>query len=432
VFFRDTSDTETPRDRPFEDFRYPVSPKARAVVFDVIGQLQRYEQEFRLRRRRRKAEDQKTFETTVATVVCDLIHRWVTEPEGWVAVSLSNDTLGRADRYKSPALNKTLPIILERLSSPEMAFVEMRKGLQGKFVNGYQTTIQAGARLVNRIDDQGLTLADVAVERHQEVIVLKSARANVFTNGDLVDYEDDDRTRLYRDQMNRINDWLSGADILLDPYIGSLKGVDGSDRFLKRIFNNSSFEAGGRLFGGFWQPLDKRERLQGIRIKGSPVICLDYGQMAPRILYGMAGVNPPEEDLYYVPIYLGHREGIKKVFNAMLFVDKPFDRFPAGTRKLFHRSEKIHRVVSEIMKQHQPISQFFFTRVGFKTMFIESQIMVDVLLTFMEKGIVGLPIHDGIVVAQDDKETAIVTMLNAFRRHTGIDGRVTIEDKCES
>lgn len=429
MFFRDTSDTETPRDRPFEDFRYPVSPKARAVVFDVIGQLQRYEQEFRLRRRRRKAEDQKTFETTVATVVCDLIHRWVTEPEGWVAVSLSNGVLGRADRYKSPALNKTLPTILERLSSREMSFVELSKGIQGNFVNGHQTTIKAGERLISRIEDQGLTLADLAVEKHQEVIVLKTERADVFTKGEPIDYEDDETTRLYREQMNRINDWLARADIHLDPYIGSLKGVDGSERFLRRIFNNGSFEAGGRLFGGFWQSLEKEQRYRGIRIKGSPVVGLDYAQMAPRILYGMAGVNPPEGDLYYVPLYFGHREGVKKVFNTMLFVDKPPDRFPAGTRKLFHRSEKIKRVVDEIVQQHQPISKFFFTRIGFKTMFIESQVMVEVLLTFMKKGIVGLPIHDGIIVAEDDRETAIITMQNAFKKHTGIEGVVTIEDK---
>jgi hypothetical protein len=245
-------------------------------------------------------------------------------------------------------MNKTLPTVLERLSSPEMSFVELRKGLQGKFVNGLQTTIRAGKRLISKIEDHGLTLADLSVEKHQEVIVLKTERADVFTNGEPVDYEDDERTRLYREQMNRINDWLAKADILLDPYIGSIKGVDGSERFMRRIFNNSSFEAGGRLFGGFWQPLDKRERLQGIHIKGSPVIGLDYGQMAPRILYGMAGVNPPEGDLYWVFPYWGRREGIKKVFNAMLNVDKPFERFPAGTREFFHRSTKIHAVVDAI------------------------------------------------------------------------------------
>ncbi len=85
VFFRN-DDAETPRDRPFEAYRKPRTEKARAIVADVINQLQRYEEVNRLRRRRRRADDQKTFETTVATIVCDLSHRWLSEPEGWIAV----------------------------------------------------------------------------------------------------------------------------------------------------------------------------------------------------------------------------------------------------------------------------------------------------------------------------------------------------------
>ncbi len=311
-----------------------------------------------------------------------------------------------------------------------MSFVELSKGIQGNFVNGRQTTIRAGERLITRIEDQGLTLADLAVEKHQEVIVLKTERTDVFTKGELVDYDDDETTRLYREQMNRINDWLSRADIYLDPYIGSLKCVDGSERFLRRIFNNSSFKAGGRLFGGFWQSLEREQRYRGIRIKGSPVVGLDYSQMAPRILYGMAGVNPPEGDLYHVFPFWGRREGIKKVFNAMLNVNEPFKRFPAGTREFFRRSTKIQEVVDAIAKHHEPIRMFFFTRVGFTIMFVESQIMVDVLLAFMARGIVGLPIHDGILVAEEDKDSATRIMLDAFKKHTGIDGEVTIEGKC--
>lgn len=426
--FRPGDPEDTLRDRPFEDFRVPRTDKAKAVVADVLNQMQHYEQHCDLRKRKRKVDDQKTFEATVATIVCDLCHRWISEPEGWVAVSLSNDTLSRAGRYKSPALNKTLPTVLERLASADMRFIELNKGFRGYFNNGRQTTIRAGKRLISRIEDHCLNLSDLAVEAHQEVIILKTERTDVFTHGKPIDYQDDDKTVLYRGQMHRINGWLAQADILLDSYFADLRGVDGTERFLRRIFNNSSFEAGGRLFGGFWQSLGQRERFLGVYLKGSPIVVLDYAQMAPSILYGMAGVKPPEEDLYTIPVLLPFREGIKKVFNTLLFVDKPPNSFPKGTRKLFHRSEKIQRVVDEIIKLHQPISKFFFTKIGFRTMFIESQIMVDVLLTFMERDIVGLPIHDGIIVAEVDRDEAMNIMMQAFKRHTGIDGKVTIED----
>ncbi len=70
------------------------------------------------------------------------------------------------------------------------------------------------------------------------------------------------------------------------------KIVDSNDRRLRRIFNNGSFEEGRRLFGGFWQPLKKTERAEGLIIEDEAVASLDFGQMTPRILYGMAGVFP--------------------------------------------------------------------------------------------------------------------------------------------
>jgi hypothetical protein len=36
-----------------------------------------------------------------------------------------------------------------------------------------------------------------------------------------------------------------------------------------------------------------------------------------------------------VPGFEFHREGVKKVFNAMLFTDKALDRFPQGVREKF-------------------------------------------------------------------------------------------------
>lgn len=427
-----TNETEdTSRDRPFEDFRIARTEKAKSLVADVLNQLQHYEEYFGLRKRKRKAVDQRTFEATVEAIVCDLCHRWLTVPEGWVAISLAKDTISKADRYKSPAMNKTLPRTLERLSSPEMSFVELQKGFQAFFGIGKQSTMRAGTRLISRIEDLRLTLNDLGIGGSREVIILKNERADVFTGGKPIDYKDDERTRLYREQMHRINDWLCKADIYLDPYIGSLKNVNGSDRLLRRIFNNNSFEAGGRLFGGFWQSLSKRERFRGIRIEGSPIVALDYAQMAPRILYGMAGVNPPEGDLYWIFPFWNRREGVKKVFNAMLNVDKPLERFPSGTRALFRRSTKIQEVVEAIAKHHEPLRKFFFTKVGFRVMFIESQIMVQTLLSLMDRGIVGLPIHDGLLVAQGNEEAAKEIMLRAFQDNTGITGEVTIEDKLE-
>jgi len=71
-------------------------------------------------------------------------------------------------------------------------------------------------------------------------------------------------------------------------------------------------------------------------------VALDYGQMNPRIIYGMCKAQPPEEDIYDVPGFEGHRNGIKKVMNAMMFSTKPLSRVPEGVWKEF-AERTLHR-----------------------------------------------------------------------------------------
>ena len=82
------------RDRFFQPFRAPRSEGSKALVADVLNQLQNYEQHFGLRERSRKEADQKIFEEAVGAVICDVVHRHLEDPEGKVAISLSNRKLG--------------------------------------------------------------------------------------------------------------------------------------------------------------------------------------------------------------------------------------------------------------------------------------------------------------------------------------------------
>jgi hypothetical protein len=159
-----------------------------------------------------------------------------------------------------------------------MAFVELEKGHLGYFNNAKQTTIRAGKRLITRIDAHELTLGDLTVDSCQEIIILKKAKADVFDNGEWMQYQDSEQIKLYREELQRINEWIAKADIKLDPMIAGINNTDDSDRLLRRYFNNGSFELGGRLFGGFWQNLKKEERQRGITINGKPVVTLDYSR----------------------------------------------------------------------------------------------------------------------------------------------------------
>ena len=127
-----------------------------------------------------------------------------------------------------------------------------------------------------------------------------------------------------------------------------------------------------------WQAISKAERASGLTIDGEDIVTLDYAQMAPRVLYGLANGTPPQGDAYTIPGYDLHREGVKKVFNTLLFIDKPLARFPQGTRQLFPKYVCVDKVVDLLCRTHQAIAHLFCQAVGYRVMFIESQILVDV------------------------------------------------------
>lgn len=410
-------------DRPFNPFRAPKTVQAQTIVADVLGQLQCFERVKGLRQRQRKPTDQQTLETTVAAVVCDLIHRFITKPDGWVSVSLSNQDLGRASRYRATAMNKTLPTVIKRLAEPEMAFVEMEIGHQGYFGPARRTVMKAGSRLLTRLHDHGIGLDDLTQSTGQEVIILKDSKADYWDEGGLVEYDDTDQTRHYRDEVQAINAWLAQADIQFngDPI------VDDTDRLLRRYFSRGSFDCGGRLFGGFWQPLPKRQRHKGLLIDGEDVATLDFGQMAPRILYGIAGVPTPTTDAYLLPGLEAHRKGVKKVMNALLFADKPLTRFPANTKTLFPPRMAFAQVAEALQQAHTPINHLFFTGIGHQVQFVESEILVDVLLALKAEGIIGLPVHDAVIVARSSIHKVTGIMQEVFKAHTGVEGMVSEE-----
>ena len=425
------SEEDTPeplRDRPFNPWRIPTTDRAQDIVHEVIRQVENYERHHKLRQRRRRQADQTSFEAAVSAIICDLMHHHLTGQGDGVHITRSHVHLGQGGRYSPPAYTKALPDILDRLEAPEMGFVEQSLGHEAYFGPAKRTTLRAGKRLIDRIVRHDITLEDLGLSKDQEVILLKRMKTDHWDEGGLIDYRDTPLTLLYREQITAINDWLEKAELYFDEFIlDANQTVDVTDRRLCRIFTRERFDNGGRLFGGFWQRLRKKHRLEGIAIGTEDVVELDFGQMAPRILYGLAKVEPRFTDSYLVPGFEMHRQGIKKVMNAMLFTTKPLMRMPQGVRNEFSARHRVQDVVTAIEAAHPAIKDMFFTDIGHELQFIESQILVDVLLKLRGEGIIALPIHDAVLVPASKVALAKDIMLSSFKHHTGIEGIVTEE-----
>ena len=224
--------------------------------------------------------------------------------------------------------------------------------------------------------------------------------------------------------MTDLNAWLHTADITC-----SHPQVDPAQRRLRRIFNNSDFARGGRLYGGFWQAMSSDERQEHILIEGDWCVELDYGQMSLAILYGIAGKPPPEGDLYDLSaegIPTDYRKGIKTVIQALINSSKVPTKMPKGVRKLIPSRYNIKDILEAVARKHPAIYPQMTSGIGMQLFRKESNILVDVLEALRSVGIVALPVHDAVVVRDNNSHKAKAVMKKVFREHTGITPDVSL------
>lgn len=437
------------KDRPLDPFRVPKTDAARAVVATVLERLRSLED----RKRQRKASDEDRFVAAVTALVSDLSHRYLTVPDGWLAVSQGRDQLGVLRRYAAPTDTTILPAIIKRLSQRGVDILRARRGHRAyrdhraafmaetagptivPDVPARLTVLQVGPRLATLIREKALTMNDLGREDTGELIVLRREKKGDDERGKAIAYEDDATTEKYRHEMQAINEWIGEADLQLllpDGTHGTVRQagdltIDTDNRRLYRGFTRKSFTSGGRLNGGFWQAMQPWMRHGWLRIDGQPVVTADFATMSARIVYALAGIRPAWDDAYAFPGFEGHRAGTKKVFNAALFATKRFARFPGDAEDDFPPGTAIRDVVDAMLDLHAPIAPSLFKGKGHEVQFIESTILVDVLLALKEKDIVALPVHDALIIPESDAEDAKDVMLEKFRKHTGADGLVRID-----
>jgi hypothetical protein len=409
-----------PKDRPFDPAKTAASEPMRQLVAEVLARIAEAES----RVRRRQAVAQSIHEAAVAALVCDLVHRALREPQGWLTVELSNTALALRTR-RAPFLTEQFRHLVRAMVSHEVAAADLQLGHRSPF-GGIRSTIRASAWLNQRIDDFTLTFADIGRRGDLlgDPLVLRSAKTD--GDADELPVPDTEQARRLRAEMVEINDWIAQADL---GWAGCdvSEGVDLGQRYLRRIFNDGSLDRGGRLFYGFWQDLKKAPRKQFLRIDGRPIASLDFAQMSVRLAYSQVGVKPPDGDLYSVLGVGGRREGVKQVLNALFAASKLPSRMPQGARELFPRRIKVADVIEAISHRHPALVPLFGTAQALVHQNIDSRVVVRSLLKLKMLGVVALPIHDCLLVKDVHASLTKEVLETAFLEETGVEGKVEVD-----
>jgi hypothetical protein len=134
----------------------------------------------------------------------------------------------------------------------------------------------------------------------------------------------------------------------------------------------------------------------------------------------MSGKEFSGKDAYRISGYEKHRAGMKKMVSAMLYAARPLKRWPTDLAAEFPKGTRLRDVLTAISEAHRPISNQFYTGIGLKAMFIESSILVEVLLRLMEEEIIALPLHDAVLTARPHIGTVRDTMMQVYEKHLGV------------
>lgn len=190
--------------------------------------------------------------------------------------------------------------------------------------------------------------------------------------------------------------------------------------FLRRVFS-LSFDQGGRFYGGWWQ-LIKSDLRARVLINGEPTVECDFSSMALRMLYANEKVDPGMGDLYdlglnYKNDSVQSRKLVKGFVLAVLNDKKKTFRLSKYDLKFLGVTHK--ELFTALCKRHDPIKHHFYSGIGLRLQYIDSQIAELVMLDLINENEVCLPVHDSFLVRRGLQDKLTETMNKAFRKLLG-------------
>jgi hypothetical protein len=251
-------------------------------------------------------------------------------------------------------------------------------------------------------------------------------RKNV--DGDLIDYNDSNRTRRWRNDLREYVEALNATDIVLDaPDVAWRSAMvrvsteDGDEVIIQpfrkagyRVFNDG-WNLGGRFYGPFFQGLPSERRAQ-LLMNGNPVVEHDHSQLHARLLYAEFGLEV-DGDAYTIQGHEHRRNLFKIAWQIMINASSRRQGMYALATKLAEEAlrrdgwtksqakkrapdiaRKFLRNASDILslleERHAAVKDAFYTGAGLRLQRTDSDMCMAVNRKALKEGIVAGSVHD--------------------------------------
>ncbi|MDB4020409.1 hypothetical protein N9491_07350 [Planktomarina temperata] len=423
------------------------------------------------------------------TLLLDLYVSWMTDPNMYLGIFMAKSAWKPNSRYNALHLSFRMVAIIKELEA--VGLVEVELGRQGTL-----TRIRATRQLQLMFRDLKFPIRDVAFGYMEETIILRAApkKSDESDEKDArktkkkpkkpnLEYVDTPETIRMRGVLKKYNELLgkSRLDVFsLDvPYVvrntekGKRAGdtarlhIDDRNTFVKRVFNNASWESGGRFYGGWWQQIGKELR-SDIMINDNPVVEIDFNAMHIALLQAQV-VEKPEPDLVVVkggepqqkpdlfeqfsaarliatddapnanddPYTLGktifpykmdfdQRKAVKKLVLMAINADSralAFSAFrssqPSGDPLRKMTNAELSQLLDAFIEKHPKLEPFLCAVKWGELMYLDSRIAESVIEQLTDKSIPVLCVHDSFIVADYQKKELLRAMERACNQVIG-------------
>ena len=388
-------------------------------------------------------------------LLLDLFANWLTDPKKYIAIYRGNDFYEQGIYNALHISRQTVPLMDILLKE---GYIQMYKGyfkpededsskktrikVTSKLINFLVKTHQLSQHKIERAPDEECIILRGIKERK---INTKTGKPRKTKTSEQIDYTQDKKYDNYIPAINKTRKDVYAYNNLLRrtfidiPHIPK-EGIptrskkrkihiDLTQKFVARIFNNDSFQEGGRYWGGWWQRLSSKWRKR-IRINDRKVVEIDYSGIHIVMLYALKGIDywsDIKTDPYNIK-GLEQTERMRDLLKVVLLSSINAENRTKTKQAIQHEinmdkdlyqwslSKKLNLndILDKFVSTHAPIKEYFFSGKGIELQNADSRIAEMVVNHCTRHHIPVLCIHDSFVIEQRHKQLLQDIMNKSF------------------
>jgi hypothetical protein len=376
----------------------------------------------------------------VKVILLDLYVAWCADPSLMLMFSRDNNAYKAKSRYNELHIGKKVIGVVDALLQDGV--IAQQKGFKDRISGiGYQSRLWASDVLKAHFQKAKFSQFVISHHDYWDPIILRDADKKA------IEYKDTSETIRMRTVLRDYSKILNQTHI--DIYdldkpiltVGEHKRtmrlqISQQDKLVRRVFNNSKWDQGGRFYGGWWQrcPKDYRKK---IKMDGVMTAEVDFSGLHIVLLYAHEGINywtEVNEDPYQlqgiknIDPDINIRAAAKLLLLTAINSDdetKTFQAFraqsKAGTPEKKMTDTQLSSLLQKLSRKHEPIAHKLASGAGIELMYVDSQITETLIEKFTyEYECPILTVHDSYIVPFGYDHILHQEMQVAFERITGI------------